>query len=193
MSINKMKHDYSAYTDIIRSRISAEELARDYGIQTGRDGRCRCIFCEGARDDTLKMYPGDRGYFCFRCHERGDVISLYRKLTGAGFTQAVRDLNDQYGIGLPLDGGDEKAIEKAKREAEERKRRRAEEQAKKRKLFEDWMDAADAVDIMEQNKVIAAPKTRDEPWRQRFVIALKYLDEMKDYRDSLFDELYGEF
>lgn len=188
-----MRQDYSAYASIIRNRVSADEVARDYGLQVGRDGRCRCVFCDGERDDTLRLYPGDRGYYCFRCHEQGDVISLYQKLTGAGFRQAMKDLNDQYGVGLPLDSGDQKAIEKARLEAEERKRKREAEQERKRQLYLKWLDAADAVYILEQNRVKTAPKTRDELWRQRFVVALKYLDEMRDYRDRLFDELYGSF
>ena len=184
-----MKIDYASYTEIIRSMVSCDELGKDYGLQAGRDGRCRCIFCNGERDDTLRLYPGDRGFFCFRCHEKGDVISLYQKLTGAGFRQAVQDLNEQYGIGLPLDGGDQKAVEKARREAEERKRKREAEQRKKEQLYKEYLEAADAVWIMEQNRHDTAPETQEEPWKQRFVISLRYLDEMRDFRDRLFDEL----
>lgn len=188
-----MKHDYSAYAEIIRSQISAEEVAKDFGLNTGRDGRCRCIFCSGERDDTLRIYPGDRGFYCFRCHERGDVIDLYRKLTGVGFIQAVQDLNEQYGVGLPLNGGDQQAMEKAKREADARKRKREEEQERKNRLYLAYLDAADAVWILEQNRVNTAPQTPSEPWKQRFIISLRHLDEMRDYRDRLFDELYGNF
>lgn len=185
-----MKHDYKAYKEIIASRVPADEVAKDYGLNLRQDGRCRCIFCEGNRDDTLRIYPGDRGFYCFRCHESGGVIKLYMKMTGAGFKQAIQDLNDQYGVGLPLNGGDQRAIEKARREAEERKRKRAEDRARKMKLFDEYLDAADAVWTMEQNLNLAAPQSQDEPWRQRFRISLKYLDETRDYRDRLFDELF---
>ena len=185
-----MKTDYKAFTDIVRSRVSAVDVARDYGLQVGRDGRCRCVFCDGDRKDTLRFYPGERGFYCFRCHERGDVISLYQKLTGAGFRQAIEDLNEQYGLGLPLKDGDREAVEKARREAAERKRRREAEKEKQDALFAAYLDAADAVWIMEQNLTEAAPKTREEPWRQRFLVSLRYLDEMREQRDRLYDELY---
>jgi len=186
-----MKQDYAAYTEIIRARVSTSDLGKDYGLQVGRDGRCRCIFCDGGRDDTLRLYPGDRGYYCFRCHERGDVISLYQKLTGAGFRQAVQDLNDQYGLGLPLNGGDQQAMEKARHEADERKRKRAEEQERQRQLYQDYLDAADAVWILEQNRIRTAPQTPTDPWKQRFVISLRYLEELRDHRDRLFDQLHS--
>lgn len=185
-----MREDYAAYTDIIRARVPADELGKDYGLQVGRDGRCRCIFCDGERGDTLRLYPGDRGYYCFRCHNSGDVIRLYQALTGCGFRQAVQDLNDRYGIGLPLGDGNQLAIQQAKQAAEERKRKRQEEQEHRNRLYLAYLDAADAVWILEQLKEQTAPETREEPWKQRFVMALRYLDEMRDLRDRLFDELY---
>lgn len=185
--------DYAAFTDIIRSRVSAEDLGKDYGLNVGRDGRCRCVFCDGERDDTLRLYPGDRGFYCFRCHERGDVISLYQKLTGNGFRQAIEDLNEQYGIGLPLHHADQQAIQKARAESERRKREREAEARRKRQLFDEYLDAADAVWILEYWKKYAHPETETELWKQRFVIALRYLEEMRDYRDRLYDELYGTF
>lgn len=184
------KTDYAAFTDIIRSRVNAEELGRDYGLQVGRDGRCACIFCDGNRKDTLKLYNGDRGYYCFRCHARGDVISLYQKLTGCGFRQAVEGLNDQYGLGLPLDGADPDAERRARAEAERRKAERARKEQEQRELLRKYWDAADAVHILEEVRQTCAPETRDELWRQRFILSLRYLDELRDHRDRLFDELF---
>ena len=73
--------------------------------------------------------------------------------------------------------------------AEERKRKREAEQRKKEQLYKAYLEAADAVWIMEQNRRDTAPETPEEPWKQRFIISLRYLDEMRDFRDRLFDEL----
>lgn len=185
--------DYAAFTDIIRGRISAEELGKDYGLKVGRDGRCPCIFCDGQREDTLRLYPEDRGFYCFRCHQRGDVIALYMQLTGCGFRQAVEGLNDQYGLGLPLDGGDPQAEARARQEAEKRRAERARREAETHRMLELYWDAADAVQILEENRAELAPGSPEEPMRQRFVVALKYLDEMRAWRDWLFDQVYGTF
>lgn len=182
--------DYSAFTDTIRESVSADQVGMDYGLNPGRDGRCPCIFCSGTRDDTLKLYPGNRGFYCYRCHKSGDVITLYRQITGAGFRQAVEDLNGQYGLGLPLKTADQEAIQKAKVLSEKRKREREEKERYDRKLLEDLWDVADAVQLLEYFKTELAPKTRDEPWRQRFIVALRYLPQLTYLRDCLYDEVY---
>lgn len=184
--------DYTAFTDMIRDRVSTDELGRDYGLNPGRDGRCRCIFCDGDRKDTLRLYPGNRGFYCFRCHNRGDVISLYQKLVGCGFKEAVDGLNEQYGLNLPLKKADPDAMRKAKEESERRKRERAEKEEREKRLLTAWWDAADAVNEMERVKRELAPQTPTELPRQRFVMALRYLDELRDYRDRLFDELFRD-
>ena len=185
--------DYTALTDTIREAVSAERLGKDFGIPIGRGGRCPCIFCSGDRKDTLKLYPGDRGFYCFRCHTGGTVINLYMQLTGCGFRDAVKGLNEQYGLGLPLDGTDRKAMEQAREQAEKRRREREEEERAQRKLLEDYWDACDAVDACEQAREQLAPKDLSEPFTQRFVMALKYGTELQEYRDALQDELYGDF
>ena len=182
--------DYSAFTDTIRESVSADQVGRDYGLDPGRDGRCRCIFCSGAREDTLKLYPRNRGFYCYRCHKSGDVIALYRQITGAGFRQAVEDLNGQYGLNLPLKNADQEAMQKARALAEKRKRERAEKEARDRKLLEDLWDVADAVQLLEKFKKDLATQTRDELWRLRFIFALRYLPQLTYLRDCLYDEVY---
>ena len=184
------KVDYSAFTDTIRDSVSALQVGIDYGLNPGRDGRCPCIFCNGARSDTLKLYSGNRGFYCYRCHRAGDVIALYREVSGAGFRQAVEDLNSQYGLGLPLTEASEDALRKAREQAERRRRERAEKEARDRELLETLWDVSDAVQILESCKEKFAPKTPDEPWRQRFVVALRYLTQLTEFRDYLYDKLY---
>ena len=182
--------DYSAFTDTIRDSVSALQVGIDYGLNPGRDGRWPCIFCSGARDDTLKLYGHNRGFYCYRCHKSGDVISLYRQITGAGFRQAVEDLNGQYGLNLPLKNADEDPMRKAKALAEKRKQELEEKERRDRKLLEDLWNAADAVQLLEYFKENLAPKTRDELWRQRFIVALRYLPQLTYLRDCLYDEVY---
>lgn len=182
--------DYSAFTDTIKDSVSALQIGTDFGLNPGRDGRCPCIFCSGARDDTLKLYGGNRGFYCYRCHRAGDVIALYRQITGAGFRQTVEDLNSQYGLNLPLKDADQEVMQKAKALAEKRKQERTEREARDRKLLEDLWEVSDAVQLLEKFRQELAPKTPDEPWRQRFIVALRYLPQLTYLRDCLYDEVY---
>ena len=182
--------DYSAFTETIRESVSALQIGRDYGLNPGLDGRCQCIFCSGARDDTLKLYGHNRGFYCYRCHRFGDVITLHMEITGTGFRQAVEDLNSQYGLNLPLKDADLKAVQKAKEFAEKRKQERIEKEHRDRELLEQLWDAADAVQTLEQCLETCAPESPDDQWRQRFVVALRYLPQLTYLRDCLYDEVY---
>ena len=182
--------DLGPFADMICEQVSALDVGRDYGLNPGRDGRCACIFCSGNRRDTLRLYSGSRGFYCFRCHTGGTVISLYRELTGCGFAEAVRGLNDQYGLGLPLDGSDREAVLEARERAEQRKKAREAEQARRMRELENLWDASDAVWQCEQAIRNKAPKTPEEPWDDAFVTALRYRDELTDYRDECFAKVY---
>ena len=183
--------DYSVFTETIRESVSALQVGQDYGLNPGRDGRCACIFCGGDRKDTLKLYNGNRGFYCYRCHRYGDVIALYMGIAGVGFRQAVEDLNGEYGLNLPLKNADQNAMQKAKEQAEKRKRERIAKEQRDRQLLSDACDASDAVQNCDDIISNLAPKDQDEPWRQRFILALRYRDELADYRDRLLDELRG--
>ena len=95
--------DLTEFVPIILSQVSTQDIGRDYGLNPGRDGRCKCVFCTGDRKDTLRLYPGDRGSYCFRCHTSANAIRLLMEVTGMKFPDAVREINDHYGLGLPLD------------------------------------------------------------------------------------------
>lgn len=64
---------------IIRESVSAIDVARVLGIQVNQHGRCRCPFHNG-HDMNMRIYPGNRGYYCFVCHAGGDCISLAKGL-----------------------------------------------------------------------------------------------------------------
>ena len=121
------------------------------------------------------------------------MIALYRQITGAGFRQAVEDLNSQYGLGLPLNGADPEAERRARENAEKRRRERAEKEERDKRLLHALWDASDAVAACDRVKRSEAPQRPDGAWSDRFCAALKYREELREDRDRLFDELYGKF
>ena len=184
------KPDYKAFTILIREQVPALEAGQDYGMTVGRDGRCRCIFCTGARNDTLRLYPGNRGAYCFRCHRSTDVIGLVMEITGESFPEAVRDLNERYRLGLPLDHPDPEAERRAREEAERRKREREEQEKRSRELLEALWDASDKVAIAEEVLANEGPRNPDEPFSARYVKCARKIHELREERDRLFDLVY---
>ena len=64
---------------LIRETVSAIDVGRILGLDINNQGRCRCPFHNG-NDRNMRVYPGNRGFYCFVCHESGDCIALAKQL-----------------------------------------------------------------------------------------------------------------
>ena len=64
---------------LVRETVSAEEVGKVLGLDIDRHGRCRCPFHNGT-DRNMKVYTGNRGFYCFVCHKGGDCITLAKEL-----------------------------------------------------------------------------------------------------------------
>lgn len=93
----------SIYSDQIKDAVPMTEAAPFYGFHVNSAGFCSCPF-HGEKTASLKVYPGRRGWHCFGCHKGGDVIDFVRELFGLPFVDAEKRLNDDFRLGLPLDG-----------------------------------------------------------------------------------------
>lgn len=118
----------------IKARLSAEQVARHYGLEPNRAGFVRCPF-HGERTASLKLYPGNRGWHCFGCHRGGSAINLVMELFGVSFAQAIVRINEDFRLGLapsrksPAERSQILEQRRAEREAAERERREYMEQA----------------------------------------------------------------
>lgn len=184
--------DYGPFAEMIRERVSVQDAATALGMEYGRDGRCKCPFCGSSRKDTLRLYPGNRGYFCFSCHAAGGVIRFWREMTGTGFREAVEEINDKFGLGLPLKDADPEMLRRA-REETERKRKAVEERKRLEKAaLELLWDVGDAVQDCERVLATEGPRTPEEPFSARYEAAAKNLEVLKDRRDRLYALVYGK-
>lgn len=117
---------------MVRSLVTMRQLAEAYGYSITRSGFMRCPFHQD-KTPSMKIYDGNRGYYCFVCHAGGDVIDFVMRHDGLGFEAAVRHLAGMFQIQLTdgkteLSPKDKKAISdrKRQREAAEKARRDAE-------------------------------------------------------------------
>lgn len=120
------------YSYYIRTNVSVLEVCSMYGIEVNRAGFTRCPF-HGEKTASLKVYPGDRGWYCFGCHRYGDVISFVMFYFGINFIDAVRKINQDFGLGLPID---KKMEPDAEKEARRIAYQRRVAQDKRKKLLE---------------------------------------------------------
>ena len=86
----------------VREHVSAQDAARYYGFQPNRAGFIPCPF-HHEKTASLKLYPGKGGFYCFGCHIGGSVLDFVAQLYSLDALGAVRRLNDDFHLGLPID------------------------------------------------------------------------------------------
>ena len=135
-----------------KHRLTMYEVARFYGLKANRSGFVRCPF---HRDKTasMKLYPGDRGFHCFGCGKGGSVIDFVSELYGLDPLGAVRRLNEDFHLALPVD--------RPPTQAERVEAQKQENVALIYRLFESWRNAT----IKELNAVFrVAHLIRIDTW-----------------------------
>lgn len=101
--------------DEIRERLEMRDVAVHYGFEPNRGAFIRCPF---HNEDTpsLKLY--EHSFFCFGCGVGGDAVAFVQRLFGGTATEAARRLNDDFHLGLPMDGAAHETTRAAARREE---------------------------------------------------------------------------
>lgn len=115
----------SCFTEV-KERLTMDEVVRHYGFTPSRSGFVPCPFHHGDRSPSLKVYPGNRGWYCFGCHRGGSVIDFPALLFGLSTLDAAKKLNDDFRLGVDLERKELTPAERLK--AAQEAQRRQEEQ-----------------------------------------------------------------
>lgn len=83
----------------VRERVSAQEAARIYGLTFDRKGWALCPF---HNDNSPSMSFKDDRFRCWACGESGDCIDFASKFFGFSPMDAVKRLNEDFLLGLPI-------------------------------------------------------------------------------------------
>jgi DNA primase len=68
--------------------------------KSGANWSALCPFHQ-EKSGSFYLYPGTASYYCFGCHEHGDVFSFVMKMETLTFPEAVRSVAGKMGIALP--------------------------------------------------------------------------------------------
>lgn len=74
--------------EAIRQRVTMRDVLAHYGIGIDRGGFAICPF-HSDRHPSMKVYPNDRGWWCFVCGDGGDIFKFIQKMESCGFPQAA--------------------------------------------------------------------------------------------------------
>lgn len=111
------KEDY----EDIKRMVGMRQTAEYYGYQADRQGRCLCPFHNDGHP-SMKIYPHDRGYYCFSCGSGGDVIKFVSRLYGLNNEAAAQKIIEDFALPIKT----QELSYREKREREQRVWRRQE-------------------------------------------------------------------
>ncbi len=159
----------------VKTSINTREAAEHYGIEVNRYGKALCPF-HNDRHPSMNVY--DDHYHCYACGEHGDVIDLVANLYGLPVLDAANKL--AYDFGISPDKPPTKEMEEKLNKKSEAQQLRENEKLcfsallAYMKLLQEW-------------KVLYAPRTPEDEHHDRFVQACHNLD----YTEYLVDLLIG--
>lgn len=174
--------------DAVKRSVTAQQAAEMLGLRPNKAGFCRCPI-HGEKTGSMKLYPGQRGWYCFGCHTGGSVIDLVMACNGVDMAEAIRTLNDAFNLGLPVDGeATKEQQEEAKRRAAEREQKKKELEAAKREIdeaYDKYCFIGHRINQLELDAIEYAPKTEDEEIDARYIQAMMELPILRDEAERL--------
>ena len=161
------------YTDDIKNRINMIDICKTYGFNIQRGNFICCPF-HNEKTPSLKLYDGNRGFYCFGCGEHGSIIDFVMRYFKLDFPKAISKLNDDFNLGLPIGKKiDRRTQLEMNKAAFERKRKIEAEKKRREQIENDYWTAFDEWKRLDDNKRNYAPKTQSDPFHPLFVEALK--------------------
>lgn len=154
----------------VKAAVTTKQAAEYYGLKVSRNGMTCCPFHED-RHPSMKV---DERYYCFGCHETGDVIDFTAKLFGLTPYEAAKKLAWDFHID-PNTPQPPVAAAMKKQAAQDRQ----DETFCMRALV-------DCETTLRNWKEQYAPSSPDDPWDDRFVEACNMLDYVSAMVDILF-------
>ena len=153
----------------VKAAVTARQAAEYYGFQVNRNSMICCPF-HSDKHPSMKV---DERYYCFGCHETGDVINFVANLYGLSNYGAAKKLAQDFGIDPRTPAPT--VAPKGKPVWQQRKDEGycASILIKYENLLKKW-----------QNQF--APATPDAPWDERFASACKTLPTISDLLDCLY-------
>lgn len=169
------------YAEIIKRLVPMQDVAERYTGEPIRFNRMRCPIHHG-QDRNMRIYP--KSYYCWVCHAHGDVIQFVMGVCGLSFQDAVKKLNADYDLHLPI--GQEQTESDRKRFAELNRKI-----AEHRRLEDARLSDADArerlvaswVGLLHQVEIICEqrrPKTPWDEWSEDWCEAMRVRTELNE-------------
>ena len=167
----------------VKENVTARQAAEQYGLKINRNGMICCPF----HDDRHPSMKVDKGFCCFACGAKGDVITFVADFFHLAPLEAAKKLAEDFQIPIFTDNAKKRNTSKKKE-----KTKRTWYQTEKK--FEEWEQESirilsDYLHLLEEWKIRYAPKTPGEEWKAEFIEACQQIEKINYNLDLL---VFGE-
>ena len=167
----------------VKENVTARQAAEQYGLKISRNEMTCCPF----HDDRHPSMKVDKGFCCFACGVKGDVITFVADFFHLAPLEAAKKLAEDFQIPIFTDNEKKRNTSKKK----EKPKRTLYQTEKK---FEQWEQESirilsDYLYLLEEWKIRYAPKTPEEEWKTEFIEACHQNEKINYYLDLL---VFGE-
>lgn len=167
----------------VKENVTARQAAEQYGLKISRNGMVCCPF----HDDRHPSMKVDKGFCCFACGVKGDVITFVADFFHLAPLEAAKKLAEDFQIPIFTDNEKKRNTSKKK----EKPKRTLYQTEKK---FEQWEQESirilsNYLYLLEEWKIRYAPKTPEEEWKTEFIEACHQNEKINYYLDLL---VFGE-
>ncbi len=156
----------------IKAAVTTRQAAVLYGLKVNRSGMACCPF----HNDHHPSMKVDERYYCFACHESGDVIDFVGKLFGISPYDAAQKIAADFGLNPDAPSASVAVVQAQKND--EKNQRESE-----RRCIRVLTEYEGALKTMKDG---LAPKNPDEEWNSRFGDACHSLPQVSWLIDSLY-------
>ena len=97
-----MDGEFENFKEHVRSTADKVEVISSY-VPLKKRGQnfWGCCPFHGEKTPSFSVNPGKNMFYCFGCHEGGDIFKFIMKIENCGFMDAMKLLAGRYGIAVP--------------------------------------------------------------------------------------------
>lgn len=164
------------YADAIKSSVTMNDVCNRYGIEVNRVHKARCPFHSDSKP-SMHIYNGKKGWFCYVCNQGGSCIDFVMQLFNLNFHDAIRKMNDDFSLGLDLDGEfSEEQQREANRIAYKRRMEQKRRQDAQKRLLTAYSAAYDKYSALDIIMLWDAPDGPYDEVSPYYEYACKHID-----------------
>ena len=174
----------------IKSMLDTKDVFIKYGFEPDAKGFICCPF-HHEKTASMKIYTGDKGYYCFGCGCSGDIFDFVKNIFNINFSEAQIKLNNDFGLNLSF--GEKLDRRQQLQVAKEQFNKKQEQNAKKKQLeeLENAVDSAlDDFVKCDQNKQKYKPAQFCTELHPLFIEAIKNYEKAKHNLECAETNLY---